>query len=38
MAFTGLTAAAAAGYVASLGALNRLAEKKRELLIETLCR
>ena len=38
MAFTGLTAAAAGGYVASLGALSRLAEKKKELLIETLCR
>jgi len=38
MAFTGLSAAAAGGYVASLGPLSRLAEKKRELLIETLCR
>jgi ABC-2 type transport system permease protein len=38
MAFTGLTAAAAGGYVASLGALSRLAEEKKELLIETLCR
>ena len=38
MAFTGLTVAAAGGYVASLEALSRLAEKKRELLIETLCR
>ncbi|MFI5097231.1 MAG: hypothetical protein ACHQT6_04580 [Candidatus Acidiferrales bacterium] len=38
MAFTGLTAAAAGGYVASLGPLSRLAEKKKELLIETLCR
>ena len=38
VAFIGLTAAAAGGYVASLGALSRLAEKKRELLIETLCR
>jgi len=38
IAFVGLTAAAASGYVASLGALDRLAIKKRELLIETLCR
>jgi ABC-2 type transport system permease protein len=38
MAFTGLTAAAAGGYVASLGALSRLAEEKKELLIETLCK
>ncbi len=38
MAFTGLTVAAAGGYAASLGPLSRLAEKKRELLIETLCR
>jgi len=38
MAFAGLTAAAAGGYVASLGALSRLAEEKKELLIETLCR
>lgn len=38
MAFTGLTAAAVGGYVASLGALSRLAENKKELLIETLCR
>ncbi len=38
MAFTGLTVAAAGGYVASLEALSRLAEKKRELLIETLCK
>lgn len=38
LAFTGLTAAAAGGYVASLGALSRLAEAKKELLIETLCR
>ena len=37
-AFPGLTAAALGGYVASLGALNRLAEEKKELLIETLCR
>jgi len=27
-----------AGYVASLAALSRLAERKKELLIETLCR
>jgi hypothetical protein len=38
MAFTGLAAAAAGGYVASLGALRCLAEEKKELLIETLCR
>ncbi len=38
MAFTGLTAAAAGGYMASLGAMDRLAEQKRELLIEALCR
>jgi len=38
MAFTGLTVAAAGGYVASLQALSRLAETKKELLIETLCR
>ena len=38
MAFAGLTAAAVGGYVASLGALSRLAEEKKELLIETLCR
>lgn len=38
MAFIGLTAAAAGGYVGSLGALSRLAEAKKELLIETLCR
>jgi ABC-2 type transport system permease protein len=38
MAFTGLAAAAAGGYAASLGALGRLAEQKKELLIETLCR
>jgi len=37
-AFTALTAAALGGYVSSLGALNRLAETKKELLIETLCR
>jgi ABC-2 type transport system permease protein len=38
MAFAGLTAAAMGGYTAALGAMDRLAEKKRELLIETLCR
>lgn len=38
LAFTGLTAAAVGGYVASLAALSRLAEAKKELLIETLCR
>ncbi|HVM74246.1 MAG TPA: hypothetical protein VMT75_01305 [Candidatus Saccharimonadales bacterium] len=36
--FAALTAAAVGGYVASLDALSRLAEKKKELLIETLCR
>ena len=38
IAFTGLTAAAIGGYVSSLGAMNRLAEAKKELLIETLSR
>jgi hypothetical protein len=38
IAFAGLTAAAAGGYSASLGAMDRLAEQKREVLIETLCR
>jgi ABC-2 type transport system permease protein len=38
IAFAGLTAAAVGGYTAGLGAMDRLAEKKRELLIETLCR
>ncbi len=38
IAFAGLTAAAAGGYTAALGSMDRLAEKKRELLIETLCR
>jgi ABC-2 type transport system permease protein len=38
IAFAALTAAAAGGYVASLEAMNRLAEEKKELLIETLCR
>ena len=37
-AFTFLAVAAMAGYVASLEPLNRLAEAKRETLIETLCR
>ena len=38
VAFGGLTAAAVGGYIASLPAMNRLAEEKKELLIETLCR
>ena len=38
VAFAGLTVAAVGGYVASLPAMNRLAERKKELLIETLCR
>jgi len=38
MVFTALTAAALGGYASSLEAMNRLAEKKKELLIETLCR
>jgi ABC-2 type transport system permease protein len=38
IAFALLTAAAGAGYVASLRAVDRLAESKKELLIETLCR
>lgn len=37
-AFTGLAAAALAGYFASLDALSHLAEKKKEILIEALCR
>jgi ABC-2 type transport system permease protein len=37
-AFAGLTAAALSGYVASLGAMNGLAESKKEILIETLAR
>ncbi len=37
-AFVGLTAAALGGYAASLKAMNGLAEKKKELLIETLTR
>ena len=36
IAFIALTAAAIGGYVSSLGAMNRLAEAKKELLIETL--
>jgi hypothetical protein len=36
--FVGLTIATMAGYVASLESLDRLAERKKELLIETLCR
>jgi ABC-2 type transport system permease protein len=36
--FPGLTAAALGGYVASLDPLSLLAERKKELLIETLCR
>jgi hypothetical protein len=38
IAFAGLTAAALAGYSASLRAMDGLAEQKKELLIETLCR
>ena len=38
MAFAGLTAAALGGYFASLDAMTHLAEEKKELLIETLCR
>lgn len=37
-AFAGLTVATLAGYVASLESLDRLAERKKELLVETLCR
>ena len=37
-AFAGLTAATVAGYFASLSGLDALAESKKELLIETLCR
>jgi ABC-2 type transport system permease protein len=36
IAFVGLTAAAIGGYVSSLSVLDRLAESKKELLIETL--
>jgi ABC-2 type transport system permease protein len=38
VAFVALTAAALGGYFASLSGMNRLAEDKKELLIETLCR
>jgi len=38
IAFAALSGAALAGYVASLNALNGLAEAKKELLIETLTR
>jgi hypothetical protein len=38
IAFAGLTVATIAGYFASLGGLDELAETKKELLIETLCR
>jgi ABC-2 type transport system permease protein len=37
-AFAGLAAAALGGYLASLDALSQLAEKKKESLIEALCR
>jgi ABC-2 type transport system permease protein len=37
IAFAGLTLATIAGYFASLGSLDELAETKKELLIETLC-
>jgi hypothetical protein len=37
-AFLGLTVATLGGYVASLSSLDELAERKKELLIETLCR
>jgi len=37
-AFSGLIAATVAGYFASLNSLDALAETKKELLIETLCR
>jgi hypothetical protein len=37
-AFAGLTIVAFGGYVASLDSLDRLAEKNKELLIETLCK
>jgi hypothetical protein len=37
-AFTGLAAAALGGYLASLDALSQFAEKKKETLIEALCR
>ncbi len=37
-AFVGLTIATVGGYVASLSSLDELAERKKELLIDTLCR
>lgn len=37
-AFAGLTVATIGGYIASLDSLDRLAEKKKELLIDTLCK
>ncbi|HEY2121540.1 MAG TPA: hypothetical protein VGH37_20330, partial [Candidatus Acidoferrum sp.] len=37
-AFVGLTIATLAGYISSLDSLDRLAERKKEMLIETLCR
>jgi hypothetical protein len=37
-AFVGLAAASVAGYFAALDALSGVAEKKKEILIETLCR
>ena len=37
-AFIGLAAASVAGYFAALDALSNVAEKKKEILIETLCR
>lgn len=37
-AFVGLTIATLSGYIASLDSLDRLAERKKELLIETLCK
>jgi hypothetical protein len=36
--FAGLSAAALGGYIASLDPLSGLAERKKELLIETFCR
>jgi hypothetical protein len=38
VAFLGLTIANFGAYVASFDSLDRLAEKKKELLIDTLCR
>jgi hypothetical protein len=37
-AFIGLAAASIAGYFATLDVLSNVAEKKKEILIETLCR